>query len=881
MTRLPKGARRVLRMFLPGDWREDIQRDLEEAFATRFASDGRLRSTLWLWGQVAAFAARFVAERVREAAGGGLLTSTDVRLAVRAVRKSPGLSVLAVASLSVGIAMAVGSFVLIRGTFFMDLPFPEGDRLYVLEDYNRTDAYAVGVGPQEFLRRRLRLTSFEAIEAYRSRSVVLGDGGGGGISVSARYSTPGLLLLADTPPRVGRLPDAADVQAGAESVVVIPHGVWRALGSDPDVVGSTLIVAGTPTTVIGVMPERFAFPWGDEIWIPVDIAAGQEPLQVIAKLRDGVDVRNARAEYQAIARPDPMQVTPGTEVAHEVIRMDRSLASGSAAQLALLIPIAVSVLLLGVMATNVANLMLARNATRAGEIAVRSALGGSRLRVAGQLVLETGVMVAVAAGLALGLTRVGLDAFQARVRGLPYWADFSINAPTAAFIVAVVLLTTCVVGLLPALRVTGGNLSDALRDGSRGSSGVRFGRLTGTLIVLEIAICVGFLSSATLLGRSLLAFGFEGTDIPGSEVLVAQLYLGWPDILRDPDASLPETERADIRAEFLRESARKGELLREASLTLPGARSAVLATRFPGNESQPARVHVEASGAVVVSELAEIGEGYFELLGARPLIGRDFNEVERADRLPVAIVNEMFVRLHLAGVDPIGSLVRVVRPESSDVDAEPWRRIVGVVPSLGLNPGNPANADGVYLPLPELNVVRLAVYGDGNPPQWTPRLIELARAVDPAIEVQWSRTLEAQMREPVVMFRALGTGLLLLGVLALVLSAASLHALTSASVTRRTRELGIRQALGARRVAIVGAVARRTTAQTAAGAALGGVLALALSRLGSIFPWEVADGSAWALTAVAVLLLATNALALAQPLHRALSIRPADALRAE
>ena len=262
-------------------------------------------------------------------------------------------------------------------------------------------------------------------------------------------------------------------------------------------------------------------------------------------------------------------------------------------------------------------------------------------------------------------------------------------------------------------------------------------------------------------------------------------------------------------------------------------------------------------------------------------MGRDFTPEEHASGLPVALVNEPFVRERLGGVSPIGLRVRTVSDGTVDAEPAPWATVVGVVPDLGLNPGNPDRAAAVYRPMPENNVVRLAVRMDGPLAGMTAGLVDLVREVDEDAQVQWTNTLAGQMREPVMLFRALGFGFVVLGGLALVLAAASLHALTACAVTRQSREIGIRQALGAGAGRIVGEVLRRSTVQLALGSSLGVLSALGLLRLTRDFPWEIRQGNPLALGLVVGVLGLAATLALARPLTRALSIRPAEAMRAE
>lgn len=877
---LPGAVQVLLSLTLPKDWRPDILRDLQEAWLQRRRDTGVTVAHAWLWGQALSFSLRFAPERVGELLSAPVPASTDLKLALRWAARAPLVTLLTVLSLGVGIGASVGGYTLIEGTFFTPFPFEGGDRIMLVQDYDRGDRFAVDVGADEYLRRRDGLESFEVLSAFLQRSLVVGEGERGTVA-RAYLCTPGFLRMTGVSPWLGRLADEGDVLPGADPVVVLPYASWVGLmGSDPDAIGRRIEIGGVTRTVIGVMPEGFGFPTGETMWIPFDARDADAPLRMIGKLREGVDVRTARAELAAVARPDPTQVTTDQDIVHLVTSYTRPLTDPRQIWV-LAIPVSLLVLLLVVMATNIANLMLARNAGRASELAVRSALGASRTRVVGQLVLEVAVMVVVAAGLGVWLSRLGMASLESRV-DLPVWADLSLDPGAVLFCVLLAGLVTFVAGAAPALRTTGRSPGDALRDGGRGASGVGFGRLTGALIVVQVTISVGFLSAAALLGQSLLTYGFERYGLPAEETVVWQLYFGWPEELSDPDAQLSADQRSAVRRAFLTEVTRKRGEIRDAVQALPGVRFSAYGSRFPGNESERATVEIEGLDTPPSRvEIADVGAGYLELLDAGVLAGRDFTPEERGGGVPAVLVNAPFVRDVFGGANPLGRRVRIVPEDAADPEEQGWATVVGVVPDLALNPGNPSNAAAIFRPLEDINVVRLAARGEGQPGPWTPRLIRIAQEVDPRIRVQWATTLAAQMREPVAIFRTLGLGFLVMGALALLLSSASIHALTASTVTRRTREIGIRQALGAGAGRIVREVTRRATAQLAVGMVLGTGLALGLLRLSRVFPWEVRQGNPVALGLVIGAMVLAGAAALARPLRRALSIRPAEAMRAE
>jgi hypothetical protein len=522
---------------------------------------------------------------------------------------------------------------------------------------------------------------------------------------------------------------------------------------------------------------------------------------------------------------------------------------------------------------------MARNAARTNELAVRAALGGSRGRLVGQLVLEVAITVVVAAVIGLSAARYGLTVFEARVTDLPLWVVFSLDPRVIAFTALLAGLATSVAGLGPALRATSGDVHDILKDGGRAGSALRFGRMTDAIVIVELAVSVGFLAAAAILAESLLSFSFARYELPGNETLVANLYFGQPAEFSDPDVQLGDGERQRIWREFTGHARQSQQEILDGALGLPGVDAVTIASRFPGDESVRSRVEIEhaTSSDPVMAEIAHVGEGYFDLLGVGITRGRDFLATEREGSF-VAMVDEPFVQKHLHGASALGRRFRLVRDEG---EPGAWLEIVGVIPDIGLAVGDPSRSGSVYRPIEATNIFWLAMRGDGEPERWIPALTEMVREVDETVRVQGPQSLERLMMLPVLLYRGIGFGFLILGGVALLLSAVSLHAITACSVARRTRELGIRRALGAGTANMVSATVRRAAVQMGAGLLLGSGIGFGLLSLASILPWRLGAGHSLFIALVPAVLALSILVALWRPLSRALAIRPADALRYE
>jgi hypothetical protein len=315
-----------------------------------------------------------------------------------------------------------------------------------------------------------------------------------------------------------------------------------------------------------------------------------------------------------------------------------------------------------------------------------------------------------------------------------------------------------------------------------------------------------------------------------------------------------------------------------------GVREVAYASLLPGNDVESVRIELEPESArrgdaQAATRVAEIGEGFFPVLDARITQGRDFLASEHEGEPHAVMVNEPFARRHFGG-SALGRRLRLL-PEDEGAQPGPWLEVVGVAPDLAMNPGDPEHADGIYVPLGATNVVRLAIRTTGDPGLLAPVIHEAVGLVAPRAQVQWTVTLEKQMTEVVTIFRSLGGVLLVIGGTALLLTGVSLFSLVSFAVTQRTREIGIRVALGATRRAVLSGVFRREGLQLAAGAVLGVALAVAVARLVLLLPFPLRAGEPVSLAACVALLVGVGLAACAAPLRRALAVQPTEALRHE
>ncbi|GMV05824.1 MAG: hypothetical protein AMXMBFR53_21010 [Gemmatimonadota bacterium] len=862
----PRWAVRLLEWGVPEPWRETAVGDLIEAHERRRAHRGP--SVAWLLTTLEAVtvAASFAPARLREGRAGRvpLLTGTEVRLAARLLRRYPLMNLTAGLALATGLTLATAAFSFARSALFADLPWEGGDRFVMVRFYDDEG------DPKRIDGEGMRVLA-DGVGAFAWVGAIRGDvenvhyEDGDVEGLESTWISPSAFAYLPYAPLLGRTLVPADGAPGAPPVVLLRETLWRdRFGGDPTVLGRTLEIAGVRRVVVGVMPAAAEFPNRGDAWLPLS--------EDLLGTEDGPGVRGATVF--AIVEPGATLVVATAQASAVVAGLERDAEDVRTAAVspftrppesALIFTLfggllASLALVLAVVAANVGHLMAARTAARTGELAVRAALGASRGRLVAQLVLEVGVLATLAAGFAL----VTADAFLRWLGGvvddIPFWIHFGVDTAGVAFLGGMTLLVTAVAGGLPAWRATRREVAHALRRSAhRGASLPVPG---GLLASLEMATSVALIGAAFVTLRGFSGYARPDLDVPSPQVVTAYL-------APTPEVTLPA---AAVLASVVEEARR-----------IPGVRAAGVATAVPGVDPPAPLVEAEGRGTPAArAPVVLAGPGFLESLGTRPVAGRLITEEDLLPgALPVAVVNEPFVAAFLGGGQPLGARVRVV--DGRDPGAAPeWREVVGVVPDLGLSLGDPALAAGLYLPLTEVQGgVYLTVHVEGDPAAYGRPLRQAAAATGHDVILANLSTLADVGSDNVVALGVISGALTLLGAGALVLSIASLYAISSFTVTRRTREIGVRIALGASGTEVVRSVVGRTALFLAAGAAAGTVLGGAILRVRSIFVFRVPSGEPWLLPAIAVLLCVVGALASWVPARRAASIHPVEALRTE
>jgi putative ABC transport system permease protein len=786
----------------------------------------------------------------------------DLRYAARSLARSPGFTLVAVATLALGIGANTAVFSIVRGVLLAPLPYADPARVVVS-----------GTSLPDFEDFRRQTTSFAAAAVYASNLYNIGVGDETRQRLGAVVSSDFFAVVGGIAPLAGRALGPSDATA---PVAVLSESFARQLfPSVAAALGGTLRLGGRPFTVVGVMPEEFELPRRQfEFWVPLEYELGRTPGQMenrslrifrlLARLKPGVPLAAASAETDALSKRLQAQY-PDTNkgFAFDLVPLPERLVGAIRPVLWMLFAAVGLVLLIA--AANVANLLLARGAARSRELAIRAALGAGRGRIIRQLLTES--LVLSLAGAALGAL-LGAWAVSAlplvAPDDLPRLSEIRLDPLVLLFTLAAGVATGLVFGVAPALQATRQSLSGAASDASRGSS-TRQGRLRGGLVVAEVALAVVVLVGAGLLGRSLqrrltVEKGFRPEGVLSFHLNVFEL---------GDDAEA----RARATAEVVR-----------SLRSLPGVSGVGAGSALPPRTAQrgtqfeiEGRTSAESEDRSAYFVAAT--PGLFSTLRTKVVAGREFTDADRADAPPVAIVSRGLARKYFPDGSGVGRRLRVLNPD----DKPRWREIVGVVEDVRYSGLEDPGESSIYTPFAQTPFMWAYVFVRSENPATTlgPAIAEAVRRVHPALVAAEIRPMEGLVSESVAGSRFQAALLSSFAALALLLSALGLYGLVSYGAALRRREIGIRIALGARGRQIFGLVTGGGVKLVLLGLGIGTAAALAVTRLLESLLFEVRPTDPATYAAIAAVMLAAGALAGAIPARRASKIDPIEALRTD
>lgn len=827
---------------------------------------------------------------------GGL--SLDFRLGFRMLAKYPGLTIVGGLAMAFAIWAGVVTYVLLGQFLSPKLPLPDGDRIVRIEMWDAAANDPELRALSDFASWRDGLRSITDLGAYRDVPVNLIVGNDAGPPVTAAEISASAFRIAPEPPLLGRVLLPEDERPGAPAVVVIGYDVWQTrFGGEASVIGTTVRLGEEYATVVGVMPERFAFPVAHDLWTPLRIDAvygaleGPE-IEVFGRLAPGVTLEAAQAELTTIGRRASAERPETHEHLQPLVgHYAKPLSSKDDNFMRLINGFAVMLLVL--ICSNVALLLFARAATRETELVTRSALGASRGRLLMQLFVEALVLggVATAAGLGaaqFALGRWGTEFLERNLGALPFWYDLNVSPSAIVYACALTLLGAVIAGILPGRKIMR-SLAAQMKQNSAGGGGVRFGGVWTAVIVAQVASTIAFPVIVYTLQKELVRVRALEPGFPAERYLAVQIEHG-ADAVSDARATLEE-----LRRRVSLESGVAGVTFTDK---LPLESRAMRGVAVQGDVDPTGATSIIRPPPGVWATTAWIDPSYFDVLGSRVLAGRGFTTSDFAPDARAVIVDQGFVDLVAGGRNAVGRRIRLAGlcPESireADPDACPWYTVVGVVPELGMTPSSQKRrAAGVYLPAaPGTSApVHMVVHVRGDPLSFIPRVREIATATDPALRLATIQRVDQITTDALWLLGLWVKVALVLTALALLLSMAGIYAVLSYTVARRTREIGVRVALGASHRRIVTAIFRRPLIQVGVGVTVGFVLVTAAAWFLSGHQPDGAPRAADSglsllqvagLVLHALVMMGVSTLACALPVRRALGVQPTEALRAE
>lgn len=829
--------------------------------------------------------------KLRDAAydvrGGGLFETLaqDIRFGTRVLLKHKAFTFIAVLTLALGIGANTAIYSVVNELLLRPLPYRDAERLVMLWEVTPEGRHQNTTSRANFRSWRDQATSFQHVAAFTDQRVNLTDAGEPE-ELTVQLATIDLFKVLGVEPLLGRTFLAEDGEQGKPPVTVLSYGLWqRRFGGQQDIVGRQITLNGKPATVVGVMPATFQFHVKQragtgrppELWSPLSMPppsaniAGERGrfLATVGRLKDGVTNDFAGAELRTIAARLSDEVPQfNKNYSAEVLPLREQFFGNVRRPLWLMLGAVGFVLLIA--CANVANLLLSLATSREKEIALRAALGARRIRIVRQLLTESLLLALLGSALGLGLAWLGIQALNAlSPRDLVSFQSVGLNVSVLVWTLALSMLTGVIFGMAPALHISRLNLNDSLKDGGKAESAQAGGsrRLRSGLVVAEVALAVVLLASAGLLIKSFLHLQQVDRGFNSNNVLTAVVRLPGSRYQEDPQVvaffnramdrvrSLPSVQSVGI-VNYL---PFYGGLGSATGFTIQGR-----PLPLPGQEPS--------------TDVRVADSGYFQAFGIPILHGRNFSDVENREARHVVLINEAMARKHFGSENPIGQRIDVAMFEGPNPT-----EVIGVVGNVRYESLVEEVEPTVYFPHPELaySFMTFVIQTSGDPSAIAPALQREIRALDPNQPVSDVRTMNQVMAESVSRAKFNTMLLTLFAGLAMVLSAVGIFGVMNYSVALRTREIGLRLAIGAQPRQVLVLVLKQGLLLTVIGVGLGLGASMALTRLMSGLLFGVAPIDPTTFVAISLLLLLVSLFACYLPARRAMRIDPLTALRYE
>ena len=880
--RSPAFARALLGLLIPSRYRDNQLGDLEEEFRTRGRSEGWTAARRWYWRQAitslpGSGRLRYREERDSEQGRGGAAMERwfqDFKYSVRALLKSPQHTIIATLTLGLAIGVNTAIFSLVNQVLFIDLPMEDPDEVYwVWQVSTETQSGITSMSLPNFQDFREQTRAFESIAAMQQDPMIL-TGVDQPERITVARVTANLMEVWRDQPTLGRGFVVGEDLPGAPKVAMITHSMWEnRFGASPDVLGRTLRLNDLEYTIVGVTSQRMETGnFGRaSVWIPLDLSqSGNREIRgavITGRLRPGVTLAEAQAEGARIGErlaDEHPTVNAGWVV--QVRTTDDSILGDQVATIMTLLVLTVGLVLL-IACANVANLVLVRASSRTRELAMRSALGASRSRLIGQLLTENMLIALVAGGMGIGLAHLLLRGLVALTRGQQMIFTIAvIDERVLVFTLIVSLAAPLFFGLLPALGAVRSNLTDSLRDGDRAGAGRKGGRTRSALVVSQVALALSLMIVSSVLARSVIAI--QGIELGIQTDGVLSMVIELPGTRYDADGTVL----------FFRElEDRVGSIPSVQRVALAGSRPSVTiggGTPFAIEGQDEARPENLPTAYTEV-----VSEHYFDVLGIPLIQGRTFDDRDGNQTSQVAVVSREAVDRFWPGEDVLGRRVRIGLDPTA-----PWRQIVGVVENVaGGNDLENPNVPQIYMPFSQAprSAMVLLARANGDEAALTGAIREEVWAIDPQQPIDDVRTMEAYLYDRNSFGFAIISMFIAFALFALAMAGMGIYGVMSFMVSQRTREIGLRMALGAERASVLRLVLGQGSKLVVIGSLIGLGFAFVLTRLTANLVFGVEPTDPVAFIGVPLVLMVIALAANFIPAYRATRIDPMQTLRGD
>jgi len=803
----------------------------------------------------------------------------DFKFALRMIAGHRWFSAVIILTLALGIGINTTIFTLVNAVMFKPVPVPQGERLVTISNHLINDPKQFsGVSWPDYLDYKSKNNSLEGVEAAAFGEEILSESTNPPERLSLARVTPGLFQLIQIPPVLGRAFSVADGKPGAAPVVLLGHDVWQhRYAGATDVIGRAVTVSGQPATIIGVMPDDFKFPNNEEFWMPLVPDAELEKrsnknLTLFAILKRGVSLAAANAEFAVLGH----RIAPGhPETNREVgtiVRTFQDTYNGDKIKITFITMLGAVGFVLLIACANVANMMLCRALSRGREMAVRVSLGATRWQIVRQLLFESVVLSVAGGALGLSFSVFGVDAFDLATREIhrPYWIQFSMDWRAFAYFAALSVLSGIVFGVVPALRASRVDLNTALKNGTAGG-GSHPGRLSGALVVFQFALTMVLLAGAGMMIRSFFAAEAINDFVRPDNLLTARIQL--------PEGKGERYENPETRYQFF------AQLLPELR-QLPGVTEASAANYFPGLGSARRGFELETRPNADQKQPPQVSfivqtPGFLPSSRVPLLAGRAFEETDGDPGKEFVVVSRSFAAQSWPGQPAVGQRLRLVdagKPQG-------WMTVIGVAADLEQNPADKFAPPLIHIPYRNQSWgwMGLMVRSNTDPKQLAAQLRAVVQKLDPALPVYELSTLSGAIHRSHWFLSVFGTVFSIFALTGLLMASMGIYAVVAQTTAQRTREIGIRLALGATATKIARLVLSRGLAQLGLGLALGLGGAFAATRLLDKigFLQGISPNDPIVFGGVTILLLSLGFLACWLPARRATKVDPMVALRSD